>query len=167
MIGFIDTLIQFMEDHQHWALLVVFFITFIDCFFLLGFFMPAATILVAVGALVGASDINLLWIIGAATLGSILATSISYQIGRKMRPNLRKRRIYRQYRRLFLQSKKLLARYGVKVAFWGRFFSPLRAILPTAAGAFHVNHFKFEVANILSSLIWPQIFLLLGYSITH
>lgn len=167
MLEIIQQLIDFMEKHQTWAIVVVFGITFIECFFIIGFFIPAATILLAVGALVGASDINFFFISIAAISGSIVASSISYQIGKKIRPTLRQRRIYQRHRRLFLSSKVMLNRYGAKAVFLGRFISPLRPTLPTAAGAFKVNQLKFEIVNVISSIFWPMTFLLPGYLIVH
>lgn len=167
MLDSIDQLIDFMREHQTWATVIVFFITFIDCFFVIGFFIPAATILLAVGALVGASDINFLYVSVAAMLGSIMASSISYYIGVKMRPNLRQKRLYQRHRRLFLSSKVLISRYGAKAIFIGRFISPLRPSLPTAAGAFSMNHLRFEIANISSGIVWPLVFLLPGYLIVN
>lgn len=167
MLEIIQQLIDFMEKYQTWAILVVFAITFIECFFIIGFFIPAATILLAVGALVGASDINFFFISIAAISGSIVASSISYQIGKKIRPTLRQRRIYQRHRRLFLSSKVMLNRYGAKAVFLGRFISPLRPTLPTAAGAFKVNQLKFEIVNVISSIFWPMTFLLPGYLIVH
>lgn len=167
MIELIQQLIDFMEKHQTWAIVVVFGITFIECFFIIGFFIPAATILLAVGALVGASDISFFFVSIAAICGSIVASSISYQIGKKIRPTLRQRRIYQRHRRLFLSSKVMLNRYGAKAVFLGRFISPLRPTLSTAAGAFNVNRLQFEIANVTSSMFWPMIFLLPGYLIVH
>ena len=167
MIELIERLIDFMEAHQTWALVLIFIVTFIECFFIIGLFIPAATILLAVGALVGASDLNFLFVSIAAIAGSIIASSISYHIGTKIRPTLRQRRVYQRHRRLFLRSKVMLSRYGAKAVFIGRFISPLRPTLSTAAGAFQVNQLKFEIANVTSSIIWPMIFLLPGYLIVH
>ena len=163
----IQQLIDFMEKYQTWAIVVVFVITFIECFFIIGLFIPAATILLAIGALVGATDINFLLVSVAAICGSIVASSISYQIGKKIRPTLRQRRIYQRHRRLFLSSKVMLDRYGAKAVFFGRFISPLRSTLSAAAGAFKVNQLQFEVANVASSLVWPMVFLLPGYLLVH
>ncbi|HZJ96986.1 MAG: DedA family protein [Alcaligenaceae bacterium] len=167
MFQFIDWIIDFMEEHQTWAIVLVFFVTFIECFFIIGLFIPAATILLAVGALVGATDINFFLVSIAAIVGSITASSISYQIGKKIRPGLRKRRIYQRHRKLFLVSKILLSRYGAKAVFIGRFISPLRPTLATAAGAFQMKQLHFEIANVTSSILWPLVFLLPGYLIVH
>ena len=167
MLESIETLITFMEAHQTWAIVLVYLVTFIECFFIIGFFIPAGTILLAVGALVGASDINFFLIAVAASIGSITASSISYHIGKKIRPTLRQRAIYQRHRRIFLKSKVMLNRYGAKAVFIGRFISPLRPMLSTAAGAFQINQLKFELANITSSMIWPLVFLLPGYLIVH
>jgi membrane protein DedA with SNARE-associated domain len=44
----------------------------------------------------------------------------------------------------------------------GRFFGPIRAIVPLVAGLLHMPPHRFYIANVLSALIWAPAYLLPG-----
>jgi membrane protein DedA with SNARE-associated domain len=44
----------------------------------------------------------------------------------------------------------------------GRFFGPLRASVPLAAGIFEMPYWRFQVANFTSAFIWAGVLLLFG-----
>ena len=46
--------------------------------------------------------------------------------------------------------------------FIGRFFGPLRASVPLAAGIFEMSYWQFQVANFVSALVWSAALLLFG-----
>ena len=53
-------------------------------------------------------------------------------------------------------------RWGVPSIFIGRFFGPLRASVPLAAGIFEMPYWSFQIANFVSALIWSATLLLFG-----
>ena len=55
-----------------------------------------------------------------------------------------------------------MRRWGVAAIFIGRFFGPLRASVPLAAGIFEMPYWHFQVANFVSAFIWSASLLLLG-----
>ena len=55
-----------------------------------------------------------------------------------------------------------MRRWGVPSIFIGRFFGPLRASVPLAAGIFEMPYFQFQVANFVSALVWSAVLLLVG-----
>ena len=44
----------------------------------------------------------------------------------------------------------------------GRFFGPLRASVPLAAGIFEMSYWPFQIANFVSALVWSAVLLLFG-----
>jgi membrane protein DedA with SNARE-associated domain len=46
--------------------------------------------------------------------------------------------------------------------FIGRFFGPLRASVPLAAGIFEMPYWPFQLANFASALIWAAALLVSG-----
>jgi membrane protein DedA with SNARE-associated domain len=46
------------------------------------------------------------------------------------------------------------ARWGVIAVFCGRFFGPLRAIVPVAAGLSAMPWWQFQIANLASAILW-------------
>ena len=44
----------------------------------------------------------------------------------------------------------------------GRFFGPLRAFVPLAAGIFEMPYWRFQAANFSSALVWAAVVLAPG-----
>jgi membrane protein DedA with SNARE-associated domain len=51
--------------------------------------------------------------------------------------------------------------------FIGRFFGPLRASVPLAAGIFEMSYWPFQIANFVSALVWSAALLLFGDVMAH
>jgi membrane protein DedA with SNARE-associated domain len=58
-------------------------------------------------------------------------------------------------------------KWGVPSIFIGRFFGPLRASVPLAAGMFERSYWRFQIANFVSALVWSAALLLFGDVIAH
>ena len=56
----------------------------------------------------------------------------------------------------------LREKWGVPSIFIGRFFGPLRASVPLAAGIFEMPYWRFQIANFVSALVWSAALLLFG-----
>jgi membrane protein DedA with SNARE-associated domain len=63
---------------------------------------------------------------------------------------------------LLIRAEKFVARWGVPSIFIGRFFGPLRAFVPLAAGIFEMPYWYFQLANFSSALVWAATLLLVG-----
>jgi membrane protein DedA with SNARE-associated domain len=57
--------------------------------------------------------------------------------------------------------------WGVPSIFIGRFFGPLRASVPLAAGIFEMPYWRFQFANFVSALVWAAALLLFGDVIAY
>jgi undecaprenyl-diphosphatase len=53
-------------------------------------------------------------------------------------------------------------RHGGKSVFIGRFYGPLRASIPLAAGVLRMPAMRFWIADIASALLWAPLLLLAG-----
>ena len=60
------------------------------------------------------------------------------------------------------RSHALFEKYGTAGVFIGRFFGPLRAVVPLAAGAAQMNPLPFQLANWSSALLWATVTLAPG-----
>jgi len=58
-------------------------------------------------------------------------------------------------------------RYGAASVFIGRFFGPLRAVIPLAAGMLHMPTRRFYIANVLSATIWAPALVFSGDLLAH
>ena len=56
--------------------------------------------------------------------------------------------------------------WGVAAVFIGRFFGPLRASVPLAAGIFRMPYWHFQLANFTSAFLWAGVLLGIGDVVT-
>jgi membrane protein DedA with SNARE-associated domain len=59
-----------------------------------------------------------------------------------------------------------MKKWGVPGIFIGRFFGPLRAVVPLIAGIFEMPFWRFQLANVSSALVWAAVLLTLGDGIS-
>ena len=67
-----------------------------------------------------------------------------------------------RYPEILPRGEAFVKKWGVPSIFIGRFFGPLRASVPLAAGIFEMPYWSFQVANFVSALVWSAALLLFG-----
>ncbi len=154
-----NDVIEFVRDHQAWAAPVVFLLAFGESLAFLSLMVPGWLALVGIGALLGASGISFwpVWIAGA--LGAALGDWISYWIGYKFKDDVARMWPLSRYPDLLPSAEKFVATWGVPSIFIGRFFGPLRAFVPLAAGIFEMPYRRFQFANFTSAFVWAAVVL--------
>jgi membrane protein DedA with SNARE-associated domain len=63
---------------------------------------------------------------------------------------------------LLPRGQAFVQRWGIPSIYIGRFFGPLRATVPLAAGIFAMPYWRFQLANWTSALIWSAVLLVFG-----
>jgi membrane protein DedA with SNARE-associated domain len=151
--------IEFVRDHQAWAGPIVAVLAFCESLALVSLFVPATVILVGIGALLGSAGLGLahsqFWVIClAAALGAALGDWVSYEVGRYFDEPAK--RVWPLNKRpdLVARAEKFIQRFGAWGIFLGRFFGPVRALVPLVAGIFDMPRLRFQLANVASALIW-------------
>jgi membrane protein DedA with SNARE-associated domain len=162
MEGFARDLIDFVRDHQVWAAPVVFLLAFGESLAFISLLIPAWSILIAIGALLGASDASFwpVWIAGG--IGAALVDWLSYWFGFRFKDRVAEMWPLSRYPDLLPRGETFVQKWGVPSIYIGRFFGPLRATVPLAAGIFEMPHWRFQIANWISALIWSGVLLLFG-----
>ena len=163
MQSFIDQSVCFIENHQAWAGLVVGLLAFGESLVLVGILLPGTTVLVIVGGLVGAGIVQPLPVLLAAMIGAALGDTISYFLGRWLGRGVVHKWPLNRYRREVARARLFFHRYGFWAVFIGRFFGPVRATVPLVAGMMGMHRRRFQIANILSAIIWAPVVLSPGW----
>jgi len=158
----IQGLIEFVRVHEAWAAPVVLLLAFGESLAFISLLIPAWGALVAIGALIGASGISFwpVWIAGG--VGAALGDWLSYWFGYKYKENVAQIWPLSSYPGLLLRGEDFVRKWGVPSIFIGRFFGPLRASVPLAAGIFEMDYWTFQIANVISALVWAAALLLFG-----
>ena len=76
------TILTFVETHKEWAPLIIAVLAFCESLAFLSILVPATVLLVAIGALIGASGIPFWPMVIAGGIGAGLGDWVSYEIGR-------------------------------------------------------------------------------------
>lgn len=155
-------LIEFIKTHQDWAMAVMFITAFGESFAFLSLVFPGTTLLIAAGVLVKSGSLSIWPILAGAVLGAVLGDTVSYWIGRRFGGRLAGIWPFTRNPRLLAGGMQFFHRHGGKSVFIGRFFGPVRAVIPLAAGIMQMSPRLFWLANVTSALVWAPMLLLAG-----
>jgi len=152
-----------LAENQFWAGPIIGAIAAAESMFILGALVPATPLLLVTGGLIGAGTLDalpvLLWAITGATAGDVL----SYWLGRRIGPGLGRHWPFNKYRETLARARLFFRRYGFASIFFGRYFGPVRCTVPLIAGMMAMPQKRFQIANVLSAIIWAPVVLAPGY----
>ena len=123
---------------------------------------PGTSLLIAAGTLMAAGTLPYAPVIAGAIVGAVLGDSISYWIGRRFGAPIARVWPFSRHPSLLPSGIAFFERHGGKSVFIGRFFGPVRAVIPLAAGLMLMPRRDFWIANIASALVWAPMLLLVG-----
>jgi membrane protein DedA with SNARE-associated domain len=155
-------LIEFVQAHQNWAIAVMFITAFGESFAFLSILFPGTTLLIAAGTLIKTGTLPFLPVMAGAILGAVLGDSVSYWIGRRFGGAIARLWPFSRHPEMVPTGIQFFEKHGGKSVFIGRFFGPVRAIIPLAAGIMHMPRGRFWIANVVSALVWAPLLLFAG-----
>ena len=165
MESFVAAAIAFVDAHREWAGPLLFLVCFGESFAGVSLLVPGTSILLAAGTLVPSGVLDpaplLLWSIAGAVLGD----AVSYWIGRRLGGSAKLMWPFSRHPALLDRGIRFFAEHGGKSVFIGRFFGPVRAVMPLAAGIMGMPSSRFWIANVASALLWAPAVLLPGAAI--
>lgn len=136
-------------------------LAFIESAPFVGMLIPGAT-LISVGGFLAAQGLLNAWdIIIFATIGAILGDFFSYSLGRWGGDWIYKHKIVNQ--KMLDHGEEFFRSHGSKSIFFGRFFGPVRAIVPFIAGMSRMKQRDFVFWNVLSAIGWAFLNVFAGY----
>lgn len=150
----IQFIVAFTRENQQWAVLIVGLLAFGESLAVVSLLLPATAILLGIGALIGAGGVPFWPVWLAASIGAFLGDWLSYLIGQKLGWRIVRLWPLRRWPEIVMNGHDFFERWGVWSIFIGRFFGPLRAIVPLIAGICLMPRLPFMIGNLLSALIW-------------
>lgn len=146
-------------EHAGW---VVFLVALAESLAIIGVLVPGVVILFGAGALVGAGVLNFWSLCVWAIAGAIIGDGLSYQLGRHFDYLTARFRWFRMHPDHLQRGHEFFEKWGDASVALGRFFGPIRAVVPLVAGLMDMPPGRFYLANILSALAWAPAYLLPG-----
>jgi membrane protein DedA with SNARE-associated domain len=158
--------VDFVRTNQAWAVPVVFALAFGESLAFISLLIPAWGALVAIGALIGSSGIKFWPIWVSASLGAAFGDWLSYWIGLKLEHTVANVWPLSRHPDLIPRGEIFMQKWGIPGIFIGRFFGPLRAVVPLIAGIFEMPFWRFQLANFSSAFVWAAVLLTIGDGIS-
>ena len=102
----------------------------------------------------------------AAALGAACGDWLSYWIGLKLEYRVQHIWPLSRHPELIPRGEIFMKKWGIAGIFIGRFFGPLRAVVPLIAGIFEMPYWRFQLANFSSAIVWAAVLMMLGGGIS-
>ncbi len=162
MDAWAQPLLDLIKAHSDWAAAVMFITAFGESFAFVSLLFPGTTVLIAAGTLLSGGTLPYASILVSAILGAVLGDSVSYWLGRRFGGGIARIWPFTRHRELLPRGIEFFERHGGKSVFIGRFFGPIRAVIPLAAGVMRMPRGRFWFANVTSALVWAPMLLFAG-----
>ena len=162
MESHLQELIACFSGHSSFALAAVFAAAALEALALIGTVIPGSSVVFVGGVLVGLNVLDPWWTILASMAGAVLGDGLSYWLGHHYQERLLTVWPLRNYRPLFDLGRAYFAANGGKSVFFGRFLTPVRAIVPVIAGMSGMPPALFYWMNLASALAWSVAHILPG-----
>jgi membrane protein DedA with SNARE-associated domain len=154
--------LDFISAHSGWAFPIMFITAFGESFAFISFFFPGTSILVVAGTLMSAGSLPFWPIMAGAITGAVLGDSVSFWLGSRFGGGIARIWPFTRNPDFLPTGIRFFERHGGKSVFIGRFFGPVRAVIPLAAGIMRMPRGRFWFANVISALVWAPMLLLAG-----
>lgn len=163
MADFVAWSIAFIQQHEAWGVALVFVLAFCESFAFVSLIVPATGILFGVGGLIVVYELKFwpIWI--AAVLGAVAGDWLAYELTLHMRGQIVRMPPFASRPELIARGMALFDRWGIFAVFVGRFFGPLRAVVPIIAAIYGMPWLKFQIANVASAVLWASGILIPGF----
>ncbi|MCU7828218.1 MAG: VTT domain-containing protein [Candidatus Thiodiazotropha sp. (ex Myrtea sp. 'scaly one' KF741663)] len=156
------TLLTWIADNPFWAGVAVFLVAFSESVAVFGLLIPGVVMMFGFGALIATGTLEFWPVFWWAVAGAVAGDGLSFWLGRHFQDHLRELWPFNRHPKVLQRGIDFFEKYGGKSVAIGRFFGPVRAIIPLVAGMMNMKAWRFLLANLLSALAWAPAYLLPG-----
>jgi membrane protein DedA with SNARE-associated domain len=149
-----ETTIAFVQEHEQWAAPIVLLLAFCESFAFVSLAVPATAILIGIGGLIAASGLEFWPIWLAAAAGAVAGDWLAYELAFRFKGYILETWPLNRHPKLIARGIQFFNKWGIAAVFVGRFFGPLRAIVPIVAGLNAMPRWGFQIANLASAALW-------------
>jgi membrane protein DedA with SNARE-associated domain len=148
------TVMEIVRTHAVLAPPIVFLLAFGESLAFVSLLLPATVLLVGGGGIFSAAGIGFWPIWGAAVAGAAIGDWVSYWLGFYYKEAIGSIWPLSRYPLLLPKGRAFFEKWGAAGVFFGRFFGPLRCIMPLVAGICAMPLVSFQIANLTSAVLW-------------
>ncbi len=160
--NYFNSFSSWISFHPQWVEITIFFIAMGESLAVIGLVIPGVALMFAVGALIGTSVLPFAPICFWATVGAITGDSLSFCIGRYFQTELKQFWPFRSYPWMIERGLRFFHKYGGRSLIFGRFFGPVRGVIPLVVGMLDMHAGRFFVISVCTATVWAPAYLLPG-----
>jgi membrane-associated protein len=155
---------EIIRQYGIWVYLVIFTIIALEEGIIFAIFLPGASLIFIAGAIAGAGQLNLVYVLAVIISGAIIGSTINYWLGHSVGLPLFQKRFPDLIREEHInKTTRYFETYGGRTIFFARFIPVIRTFSPFLAGVGNMHFQRFILFNILSACIFCVSIALGGY----
>jgi membrane protein DedA with SNARE-associated domain len=158
----VQEVIDFLQAHTALAAPIMFVVAFAESLAFLSLLVPGWGIMVAAGALAGSGMIDPWPVVLGAIPGAVFGDTVSYWVGRKFGHSVVNIWPFSKHPELLPRGHAFFEKYGGWSVALGRFFGPIRAVIPLIAGIMEMPRAQFWCWNVASAFVWAPVVVFSG-----
>ncbi len=163
MDQWIDEVLRFISANRELAGLVVFVLAFAESMAFVSLLVPFTAMIIGAGTLLCGNTLDPRIVLPAGIAGAAVGDAVSYWIGRAFKSRIPGLWPFKDNPDALARGYRFFERWGILAVFIGRFFGPLRAVVPIVAGMMNMGHRRFQAANVASAIVWLPAVMAPGY----
>ena len=158
-----DAVLCLLRANSALAVPIVFVLAFGESLVFVSLLLPATALLVGGGALIRSAEIGFWPVWVAAAMGAAMGDWVSYWIGFRCKDAIAHMWPLSRKPALLAKGRAFFEKRGAVGVFLGRFFGPLRCVVPLVAGILEMPQLPFQIANFASAILWATAVLAPGH----
>jgi membrane protein DedA with SNARE-associated domain len=159
----VEWTLELIRNNAPLAYAVITVVCFAESFAFISLLVPGWAFMVAAGALVGSGALHPVPAILGAAVGAALGDAVSYWIGIHFKHLVPRMWPFTRHPDWLDRGHAFFNKWGGTSVFLGRFFGPIRAVIPLAAGMMEMPQRAFWIANIGSAVPWAFVVIGTGW----
>lgn len=153
---------SYIHNHHNVGVFIAAFISFLESLAIVGSIIPGSVTMTIVGSLIGSGVLNAKATLIAIFIGGMIGDYVSFWCGYYYKNDIKNFKITKRYEKFFIWGEEFIKKQGMKSIVIGRFFGPMRSMIPMVAGILSMPRTKFILAAIPSVLLWEICYLTPG-----
>jgi membrane protein DedA with SNARE-associated domain len=166
-LNIVQDTIQWVHAHPHFAFAAVFFLASIESLPIAGGFVPGASAIIAIAAIMPKDFENLGPVLLAAIAGASIGDGLSYWLGHHYQYAVLQRWPLKNYPQVVKRGEDFIHDHGVKSVVLARLTPPVRALVPLLAGILRMPVRRYVIGNIVASSLWAILHVCFGAFVGH
>ena len=155
-------LASYMMANQTAGALIAGLIACAESMAIIGTIIPGSITMTLIGTLIGSGVLNASLTFSYILIGAFIGDYASYWAGAYYQQRIKEFSIVQKYVKWFDTGEAFIKKHGVKSIIIGRFFGPMRSMVPLVAGVLGMSRWKFILGALPSVLLWAILYLTPG-----